>query len=35
MEFVALCTSGLEGAVCIELKRLGFKIKMVTAGHIH
>lgn len=35
MEFVALCTCGLEGAVCIELKRLGFKIKMVTAGHIH
>lgn len=35
VEFVALCTSGLEGAVCIELKRLGFKIKMVTAGHVH
>lgn len=35
MEFVALCSSGLEGAVCIELRRLGFKIKMVTAGHVH
>ncbi len=35
MEFVALCSSGLEGAVCIELRKHGFKIKMVTAGHVH
>lgn len=35
VELVALCSSGLEGAVCIELRRLGFKIQKVTAGHIH
>ncbi|MDK2923824.1 MAG: putative N6-adenine-specific methylase [Pseudothermotoga sp.] len=32
---MALCTSGLEGAVCKELKRMGFKILKVTAGHVH
>ncbi|MGB9789796.1 MAG: THUMP domain-containing class I SAM-dependent RNA methyltransferase [Thermotoga caldifontis] len=35
MELVALCTSGLEGAVCKELKDMNFKILKVTAGHIH
>jgi len=35
VELVALCSSGLEGAVCIELRRLGLKIEKVTAGHIH
>ncbi|HOJ88124.1 MAG TPA: THUMP domain-containing protein [Pseudothermotoga sp.] len=35
MELVALCSSGLEGAVCIELRRLGLKITKVTAGHVH
>ncbi len=35
MEFVALCSAGLEGAVCAELRKLGLKIKMVTAGHVH
>ncbi|WP_448535368.1 THUMP domain-containing class I SAM-dependent RNA methyltransferase [Pseudothermotoga sp.] len=32
---MALCTSGLEGAVCKELKNMGFKISKVTAGHVH
>lgn len=35
LEIVALCTSGLEGAVCKELKNMGLKISKVTAGHVH
>lgn len=35
MELVALCTSGLEGAVCREIRELGHKIVKVTAGHVH
>lgn len=35
MELVALCTSGLEGAVCKELKAMNFNILKVTAGHVH
>ncbi|RKX37232.1 MAG: hypothetical protein DRP20_04950, partial [Thermotogae bacterium] len=35
LEFVALCTAGLEQAPCIELKQLGYKIQKTTSGHIH
>jgi len=35
MELVVLCSAGLEKAPCIELKKLGFKIKTTTSGHVH
>lgn len=35
LEFVALCTAGLEQAPCTELKQLGYKIQKTTSGHVH
>ncbi|AEH50947.1 rRNA (guanine-N(2)-)-methyltransferase [Pseudothermotoga thermarum DSM 5069] len=32
---LALCSAGLEQAPCLELKRMGYKILKVTAGHVY